>query len=299
MIITTTTPGRDENKCCKAVPYGYTLILGKQSQLIRQTPHSPNPEHYFPPRHTSPLLNPERMGGDTAHSTTPRSTHSHKYVCPFSDKHPWGLAISSINVLPNTAIWTDAAWNDHNGTNTQRPGTRISYHPYRPASPCEYNLPIPCHPPVPILVRLKSGPTHLNVHMHHNTTEVNTNSTLKPNTDRQSAHKTAETVLPLSKLQTPPTGTDTITRSTFAITSYPTITHIWTQALSCTITHDRTARYVNRDKLNIKLSVIQPNHGTYSSKQTIYTTSSQDHRRPRYRPQNGGVTTQTSSSSLA
>ena len=26
---------------------------------------------------------------------------------------------------------------------------------YRPASPCEYNLPTPCPPPVPILVRLK------------------------------------------------------------------------------------------------------------------------------------------------
>ena len=88
MIITTTTPGRDENKCCKAVPYGYTLILGKQSQLIRQTPHSPNPEHYLPPRHTSPLLNPERMGGDTAHSTTPRSTHSHKYVLSFLRQTP-------------------------------------------------------------------------------------------------------------------------------------------------------------------------------------------------------------------
>ena len=76
-------------KHCKAVPYGHTLILGKQSHLIRQTPRPPpNPGHYFPPRHISPLLNPERMGGDTAHSTTPRSTHSHKTRLSFLRRTP-------------------------------------------------------------------------------------------------------------------------------------------------------------------------------------------------------------------
>jgi hypothetical protein len=117
------------------------------------------------------------MGGDTAHSTTPRSTHSHKTRLSFLRRTP----IRTRHILHTRSTkysyLLDATWNNHSGTNTLRPGTHISYHNYGPASPCEYNLPIPCHPPVPILVRLKSGPKHLNVHMHHNTTEGYTNST--------------------------------------------------------------------------------------------------------------------------
>ena len=74
---------------------------------------------------------------------------------------------------------------------------------YRPASPCEYNLPTPCPPPVPILVRLKSGPKHLNVHMHHNTTEVYTNSTLTSYTDWQSAHQNSLDGSPAVKATNP------------------------------------------------------------------------------------------------
>ena len=61
---------------------------------------------------------------------------------------------------------------------------------YRPASPCEYNLPIPCHPPVPIPVRLKiraETPQRSHAPQHYGSTYKN--STLTPHTDRQSAHQ--------------------------------------------------------------------------------------------------------------
>ena len=66
----------------KAVPHG--LIPYTRAIIPHPiTPHFENQiqDTIFPPRHTSPLPNRERMGGDTARSTTPRSlTHTTKSV---------------------------------------------------------------------------------------------------------------------------------------------------------------------------------------------------------------------------
>ena len=105
----------------------------------------------------NPLLNQERMGGDTARSTTPRSlcSYTHLYLktsnnkespYPFSMLHP---------VQPLNKRYLE------HPRRSQYPATEGTYilpHHSKSASPCEHNLPTPCPPSTPILVQHKFGP---------------------------------------------------------------------------------------------------------------------------------------------
>ena len=158
-----------------------------QGSTLRSYPHTreskhissdkrhspPNPGHCFSPRHTSPLLKPERMGGDTAHSTTPQSTHSHKTRLSFLRQIP----TRTRHILYKRHTKYSYLKKTLHGTTTagQIPCDRGHVHPIiitgrlaHASTTCLFHV-----------IRLyqsqfdsKSGPKHLNVHMHHNTTEV-------------------------------------------------------------------------------------------------------------------------------
>ena len=129
MIITTTSPSRDENKMLQ----GSTLRLYPHTrEAITSHPTNATLTTKFRAlfsHHATRVLCLTRRGWEGTQRIQPHPgqlTHT-KYVC-FSDKHQQGIAISFTNVLPNTAISTDATRNDYCGTNTPRPRTRTSYH---------------------------------------------------------------------------------------------------------------------------------------------------------------------------